>query len=270
MYFVDAPDGGAMVQPSERMDDPIEALSATFALAIAAHQVQDRALAERLVRGGVGREHVALRRGGEAALWLLACGAYGVLGLDPERVVVFVDGVRHDVALEHGRGVLPLSGDAGMHEVRVLPATDAGVFVRAELAMERPYVARDGGPLNLALRGDVGDAGGVAALELSVRAEREVSAPVIDVSLPAGIDAEDGLLASLRAVGDVVRAEAREPGMVRITLARMSAGTETILPLPLRWTVRGELRGLAAVAYPAGDPGAMSVLPARELAIRAP
>ena len=110
----------------------------------------------------------------------------------------------------------------------------------------------------------MGNAGDVAALELSVRAERETSSPVIDLALPAGIDADEALLGALRGAG---RVEAREPGMVRIALAPMSAGTETIVPLPLRWSVRGTLRGLAAVAYPAGDPGAMTVLPARELAI---
>ena len=156
----------------------------------------------------------------------------------------------------------------GGHEVRV-SAGEAAAFVRAELAMERPYVTREDGPLRLELRGDSGRAGDVAALELSVRAEREVASPVIDLALPAGIDADEALLGALRRAGSVVHAEAREPGMVRVALAPMAAGTETILPLPLRWSVRGTLRGLAAVAYPAGDPGAMTVLPARELAIDA-
>lgn len=259
-HLADAPDGGARVTS----DDPLDALSATFALAIAAHQAGEPELAERLVRGGLAREHVALRRGGETALWLLACGAYGVLGVDPEQVVVRVDGVRHEVALEQGRAALPIPGAPGTHQVRVLSET--GVFVRAELAMERPYVARNDGPLALELRGDPGAAGEVAALELSVKAAGEVGAPVVDLSLPAGI-APERVVEALRGAASVVHAEAREPGIVRVTLARMLAGTEVILPLPMRWTVRGELRGLAAVAYPAGDPGAMSVLPERALRI---
>src|SRR5690606_16003760 len=130
----------------------------------------------------------------------------------------------------------------------------------------RPYVTRNDGPLALELRGDPGATGEVAALELSVKAAGKVGAPVVDLSLPAGI-APERVVEALRGAASVVHAEAREPGIVRVTLARMLAGTEVILPLPMRWTVRGELRGLAAVAYPAGDPGAMSVLPERALRI---
>src|SRR5690606_21470685 len=136
---------------------------------------------------------------------------------------------------EQGRAALPIPGAPGTHQVRVLSET--GVFVRAELAMERPYVARNDGPLALELRGDPGAAGEVAALELSVKAAGEVGAPVVDLSLPAGI-APERVVEALRGAASVVHAEAREPGIVRVTLARMLAGTEVILPLPMRWTVR--------------------------------
>ncbi len=58
--------------------------------------------------------------------------------------------------------------------------------------------------------------------------------------------------------------------MVRVWLGPMAAGTEAVVPLPLRFRVRGSLTGLGAVAYPEGDPGAMTVLPPRTLELSAP
>lgn len=50
----------------------------------------------------------------------------------------------------------------------------------------------------------------------------------------------------------------------------MAAGTEVVVPLPLRFGARGSISGLAAVAYPEGDPAAMTVLPPRTLTIGRP
>ncbi|MCZ7680938.1 MAG: hypothetical protein M5U28_20005 [Sandaracinaceae bacterium] len=269
-HLADAPDGGATVQPSARMDDPLEALSATLALSIAAHQAGRGELADRLARGGLGREHVALRRGGEAAFWLLAAGAYGVLGRDAPSVTVVVDGEARELDLASGRAVVPLPAGAGGHAVRVDAPEGRSALVRVEAVMERAFAERAGGPLRLELRGDAGDASTLAALELSVRAERELAGAVVDVSLPAGVDADEVLLGALERAGSVRRAEAREPGMVRVWLGPMAAGTEAVVPLPLRFRVRGSLTGLGAVAYPEGDPGAMTVLPPRTLELSAP
>jgi hypothetical protein len=42
----------------------------------------------------------------------------------------------------------------------------------------------------------------------------------------------------------------------------------TAIPLPVRWSVRGQLRGLGAMAYPASEPAAMTVLPPAALDVR--
>jgi hypothetical protein len=265
----DAPNGGARLRPSEgRQAEPAEEVASTFALAVAAHQAGRAELAQRLLQGGLGREHVALRRGGEAAFWLLAAGAYGALGTGPEAVTVVVDGRRHVVTLEQGRAVVPLAEGLGPHSVVVEVPEHGQAMVRAELVYERPFQAAAGRSLALELGGDVGEASGVAALELSVRALRALNSPVVELALPAGVDADDALLGALRASPHVLAAERREAGFVRLRLRPMATGTEAVLPLPLRWSVRGTVRGLGAVGYPQDDPADMTTLAPRELQLR--
>jgi hypothetical protein len=264
------PDEGARVVPSERRRGALESLGATFALAVAAHQARRPALAARLLRGALARDHVAQRAGGPTLFWMLAAGAYGALGRDPAQLVVHVDGERRAIALDAGRAVVPLAPTAGAHRVRVEPAGEGSAFVRVEAAMERPFVAREQGPLRLALEGDPGDVRSVAALELTVRATEAVEGAVVDLQLPAGVEAGEALREALRSAAGVTGVEVREPGFLRVRLAPMDDGTARTLPLPLRWTVRGRLRGLGAVAYPLGRPGAMTSLAPRPLEIRAP
>jgi hypothetical protein len=54
---------------------------------------------------------------------------------------------------------------------------------------------------------------------------------------------------------------------VRIVLGPLESGVAAVLPLPLRWSVRGDLRGLGVIAHPADDPGAASILPPRVLTV---
>ncbi|MFK7985225.1 MAG: pre-peptidase C-terminal domain-containing protein [Sandaracinaceae bacterium] len=262
-HLTDTSDGGARVVPSDDRDDVIESLSATYALAVAAHQTGDSALAERLVRGALSRDHVALRAGGETAFWRIAAGAYGAMGTDAESVTVRIDGRSEEVSLTSGRGVLPLRPSAGEHEV-VVEGGAGHALVRVEAAVERPFTAREDGPLSLRIDGEAGDAGSLAALELTVTANEAVARPVLDIALPAGVTASEGLRASMRS-GDVISVEARAPGFVRVRLSAMANGTERRVSLPLRWTVYGTLRGLGVVGYPLSRPSAMTVLAPRTL-----
>lgn len=268
-HLAEAPDGGARVVPSEREDTDLESLAATAALAVAAHQAGRDALAERLARGALGRDHVAIRAGGEVAFWLLAGGAYGLLGADAAAVDVSIDGRRQRVALDGGRGVVDFDPGGGSHEV-VVEAPAGAAFVRVEAVASRDFVARGDGPYALRIDGDVGDAVTGAGLELTVHADVEIAQPtVLLVSLPAGVAATDVLRARLAQVEGVTRVEARDPAFVRLWLAPMSAGTDRTIPLAFRWTVRGSLRGLGVIAYPLGRPEAMTVLAPRPLDVPA-
>jgi hypothetical protein len=94
-----------------------------------------------------------------------------------------------------------------------------------------------------------------------------VERPILHLQLPAGVVADEALLRALRAAPSVVSAEPRRPGLVRLELRPMDAGTVALLPLPLVWTAAGEVRGLAAVVHEAERPEAMTVLPARAFTI---
>jgi hypothetical protein len=151
--------------------------------------------------------------------------------------------------------------------VRVDPPEGAGVLVRAELAYERPFVPVTGRSLELALGGDVGDGSSVAALELTVRARRAVVSPVVEISLPAGVETDAALLDAIRATGRVAQVDARAGGFLRLRLPTMSSGEEVRVLLPLRLSARGALRGLGAAAYPQGDPEDLTLVAPRQLTL---
>jgi len=258
---------GLLVVPSERRDSTAEALVSTVALGIAAHQAGREELAAQLLRGALAHSSELTRLGGEGAFWMVAAGAYGALGVgEPDRITVDIDGRTETVQLEHGRAVVPFDVAPGRAvDVEIETAGEAGLLTRVEAVFGRPFSASGDGPLGLALTGDVGRVGGVAALELSVHAVRPVDDAVVDLQLPAGTEATDALLGALRAASDVLGAEARNPGFVRIRLRPMAEGTHVAISLPLRWRLRGSVHGLGAVAYPASDPSSMAVLVPRAL-----
>ena len=264
--------GGVLVRPTDaRRVDGTEALSASLALALAAHQAGDTALAQRLLSAATRHAAVATRMRGEPLFWLLACGAYGALGTgDAPRVTVTVDGTRVAARFDKGRAVvaLPRLG-SGNHEIQVDVAGDAAVLARVEAVFGASFAAQTGGAFALSIAGDVGDAGGVAALELTLEAKRAVRRSVVDVQLPAGVRADEALLAALRGAPYVSSADAREPGFIRVVLGSVDNGVRVLLPLPLRFTGSGRLRGLGVVAYPAATPEDMSVLAPRVLSLSA-
>lgn len=263
-------EGGALlVVPSEARAGGTEALSATLALALAAHQAGRGELADRLLRGALTQENVVTRTGGELTFWHLAAAAYGVMGTGtPERVTVSVDGDERAVDLSEGYAVVPFEARAGRSSsVTVERIGGPGLLVRAEVVMGRSFTGDEEGPLALELLGEPGRAGRMAALELSVQARGAVEAPVIDLQLPAGVDAEESLLETVRMTAGVRDAEPRRPGFLRIWLEPMADGVQTSIPLPIRWSVRGRLHGLGAMAYPRAEPQAMTVLPPRTLNI---
>ncbi|UJR86143.1 alpha-2-macroglobulin family protein [Sandaracinus amylolyticus] len=263
--------GGLVLRPREARDSGFEQLSSTLALALAAHQLGESELAVRLVAGALDRDHVIARRGGEPLFWMLAAASYGVLGAgDAPSLALVADGRSHAVEFTNGIAVIPI--DAAREIEVSLRRSGPGVHViaRAETVLDQPFRAVDRAPIEVSLDGDPGDAGDVAALELTVRArERLPGGVVVELQLPAGVEADDALLDLLRGRG-ALHVERREPRFVRVTLPAMERGVAAVLPLPLRWSVHGTLEGLAVVAHPADDPGAITVLAPRALAVAPP
>lgn len=250
---------------------PSEALGAAAAMALAGAAVgrhdEARAFAETALLS-----IPALARGTPDGLVLLgALSAYGTLAGDgaPE-VEVRIDGTRTPVAFEDGIVTLPVSIDAG-DRARIDVRVTRGRFVvaEAEVAYERPFVAEQRGPMALTIRGDVGDAYGVAALEIEIAATEAVVDPVLELELPPGVEADPAFLASLASTGIVRVAEARAGGFVRMQLMPMTATTARI-PLALPFRARGRFTGLAASIYPATASYRRTVLPPREFDFAAP
>jgi hypothetical protein len=265
--------GGARVTPSAaRADALAESLSATLALGLAAHLAGDDALSRRLLGAATRDAALATRLGGEPLFWLLACGAYGALGTaDAPRATVTVDGRPATVAFEGGRALVALPAlTPGDHAVRVEAGGATPLLARVETSFGARFAAHEGPSLALALAGDVGDAGGTAALELTVTAKRALRRTLVEVQLPAGVRADTALLAALRAAPTVLRVEPRAPGFVRVTLGPLSAQGRVVLPLPLRFAGAGRLRGLGVSASPADAPGDATLLAPRPLDVRPP
>lgn len=264
--------GGARVKPAAtRADALAESLSATLALGLAAHLAGDDALSRRLLGAATREAALATRLGGEPLFWLLACGAYGALGTgDAPRPTVTVDGRPTPVTFTGGRALVALPTlTAGAHAVRVETGGTAPLLARIEASFGARFAAREGHAIALSLSGDVGDAGGTAALELTVEAKRALRRTLVEVQLPAGVRADATLLSALRSATHVLAAEPRAPGFLRITLGALPAQGRAVLPLPLRFTGAGRLRGLGVSAAPADAPGDTTVLAPRALAVRA-
>lgn len=259
---VDAP-GGSLLEPGEDRSGTYERLTASLALALAAHQVGEDDLGRRLVRAVAWRDNLVTARGGELLFYWLAAGAYGVLGTgDP--VGVRVSGAASgDPSFTGGVAVMPItSARAGSGLSASVSASELGpmVLARLETVYSVPYSARSDGAFELAINGDAGSTRRIAALELSLEATESVSRPVVYVQLPAGVDADETLLGSIRGAGSVLGVEERRPGLLRITLGPMAAGEVRLVPLPVCWDARGTVHGLAVIAHPADDPGRMTVL----------
>jgi hypothetical protein len=256
--------GGRLVTPSAARMGTIEQLTASLALAVAAHQVGDDTLAHALVRAVLYRDNLVLSRGGEALFWWLAVGAYGVLGADPSDVRVSVDGTSATATFEGGVAVLPATrAGAGSGLSASVSSSDGMVVARLEAVYGIPFTDRTDGPFTLVLEGDPGSLRRVAALELAITATEEVGRPVLYLQLPAGVEADDALLASVGSSPYVASLERRRPGLLRMVLRPMSAGTTALVSLPVAWTARGTVRGLGAIVHPADAPERMTVIAPR-------
>lgn len=191
-------------------------------------------------------------------------------------VRVTFDGAPIESRIEGGvvLATLPAITRGGEHLVGF--ALDAGVLalgqldVRYGVAWDRPV--RRQAPIELAWDGETGARETRSALRLTVRnrGARVLVRPVVEVQLPAGAELDEASREALTA--RLAAPPAIEGSTLRLELRSLAPGGYVRLPIPLRWSLGGTLRGLGATvwddAQPAsGEEVAAAVLVSREVAI---
>ncbi|MCB9594228.1 MAG: hypothetical protein H6719_15960 [Sandaracinaceae bacterium] len=238
----------------------------TLALAVAARQIGEDALADELADAALTRLYLADRAGTEGAFWALAASVYGALGVEgPDAVDVEVGGATQHLALTGGVARIAIDPSAAV-QLR----TEAPVWARVEARYLAPLTARDEGPLRAHVEGTPGRAGETAGFELVVENASDASSghPVVELVLPgaAALDAE--AIRRLERSEDVLEVTPPDgAGVVRVRLAELAEGGERRVPLAWRWIGAGQTQGLGLVAYDASSPHAMFVREGRTLTI---
>lgn len=164
------------------------------------------------------------------------------------------------------------SAVAGSHRVRVNGPRLALVYL--DVRYGRPWSAAPdrAARMDLEIEGDLGprDARAGIALTLRNRAPRLATSPVVEIDLPAGTELDEPTRAVLR--GLTVVEPTVEGRTLQLHLRPLAPGGRARVPLPLRWSVGGTLRGLGVTAYddataPSTEVRPLSILPSRELTI---
>lgn len=260
------------------------AAMASALLAVAEARAGDRDLAFALVRTlraaalEDARSALAARLLGadERALAGLAASLVAAGGR-PGRVrpareaTVRIDGRTLRLTLTAGVGTVdaPELSLPGPHRVEVTTAPDVIVLVRAETEVGVPWDVppRARGPVTVTLDGALGVRDGRAELLLEVRSRvpRLVAQPVLEVDLPAGAELDEAARSELARF--TVRSPVVAGRTLTLRLRPLRPGGVVKLPIALRWSVAGALRGLGVSAYASDSPQAATVLPSRAVTI---
>jgi hypothetical protein len=220
---------------------------------------------EPLIADTDGSPERALASATASRLTVLPAGSLGA-------VAITIDGTARTVPVVDGVAELPSRAlsSAGTHVIVAALPAGAAVQVDAHARFVRPWNAmRDAAsPFVVALDGDLGARDTHAALVLRVqnRAPRLVAAPLVQIDLPAGaeIDAETRARIDRRLAHASVVAQRT----LVLPIRGLAPGATVRIPIRVRWTVSGALRGLAVAAMVSRDPrSAATVLAPRALAI---
>ncbi len=260
--------GRAWLEPSEDRRDERERFIGTAAMAIAALQRGDPANARAFAQWLTVRVPFGLRQGTEPAFWLLGAAAAGVFGTDATAAPLvridgssaaprpLVDGVLELSAMRSAEPfTVTRSGAAGA-------APSGGLFAHAAWRFERVYRTDLSGPVRIVQRGDPGFAQERAALEIAVtpQAAEPERRLAVEIQLPPGVDFDADARAAIASRPDVLSVNAREHGVVRVLVSRLSQQQTLTLPLTFRWRAHGRVPGVGVVAYAVDAPTRVSVL----------
>jgi hypothetical protein len=122
--------------------------------------------------------------------------------------------------------------------------------------------------LALGIEGAVGARDTRAGLLLTVqnRGPRVLVEPVVEVDLPAGVELDEPTREALEAM--TRGRPTREGRTLRIELRPLAPGGRAQIPLPIRWSLAGRLRGLGVAAFDDAFPRSVAGRPTRVLPAR--
>jgi len=232
-------DDQSFVERSQGRGTPEGRFRPTADVALAYAALGDRERALRFVRNLLD---LPLPASAEASIAAVAAGRLGGEGTDA--IAVSLDGTSLDLSGDPPirSASFPTPG-AGDHTLSV--RSEGVSLLLIELRYARPW---DAAPerearFEASVEGEVGARDVRAALSLNVRSRqpRLVRTPVAYVDLPAGAELDQPTREALEGVGAQPTLEGRT---LRIVLPSLAPGRQVSLPLPLRWSVGGTLRGL--------------------------
>ncbi|MEI8254352.1 MAG: MG2 domain-containing protein, partial [Deltaproteobacteria bacterium] len=175
-------------------------------------------------------------------------------------VHLVIDGHASDVPLVQGVATFPSAAlsQPGRHTVDVTASDGITLIAEAEARYGRPWnaVLASRGPFAITLDGNPGVRDARAALTLRVqnRGPRVIAAPVLEIDLPAGAELDEETRRELSR--RTTQAPTLSGRTLVLTLRAMAPGGFVRIPLPVRWSVSGALRGLGVSAYVSDEPGA--------------
>ncbi|MFH0899349.1 MAG: MG2 domain-containing protein [Pseudomonadota bacterium] len=231
----------------------------------------DRAFERLSTLGRLEIDHGALDPNARTVARVAAVA--GAVGPPPESALVMVDGSRFRVPLTGGVGrlTLPALASPGRHQVSVeLPARHRlAVHLRGTVEFGLPWhvaPASTGlrpGSIRAAVEGEPRSRDEHAGLALVVRnrSPRTIGRPVVEIGLPAGAELDEAARAIIR-WHTAVEPDATR-GTLRLELHALPPGGIREIPLPIRWTVAGQLQGLGIASFPSDNPEDVSVTPPR-------
>lgn len=190
----------------------------------------------------------------------------------PASVVVNVDGER--VELHPSNGVivasLPRLETPGDHVIHVQSGEHGAVLAFLDVRYGRPWTSADRpAAIDVTIDGQLGARDGRAALQLQIsnRGARLLGSPVVEIDLPSGTEIDEQTQERLTAITGV--APTIEERTLRLTLHSLAPGARLRIPLALRWSLAGSLRGLGVTAFDAStETDASGLRPSRIVASR--
>ena len=246
-----------------------DAVASLFALAVAAHQMNDLDTQHAAARSALALLTSPRELRDEALFWYVASGVYGALGAATNDAAIRIDGEAHTVAFDHGvmHIAMPDLQEGSTHSISINGHEDDGYVVRVTGMYDRAIHESNRAPVSLAIAGDIGKEHTTAALTLLVTPTSDVPDLEMDITLPAASGDDDALISALRANASVASAEIRTRHVVHIRLNALSPSKPTQIMLPLRWIARGDTVGLGVVAYQTSHPDQTTTLTERHLVV---